>query len=177
MKVYVAGKMEWLDSEVSVWRESLQIFKGNLIVQGRQRVARLLPNLELIFPSEQWFDHGGDLVVGIVEADLKALEASDAVVAVFTDAVQVGTIVELMHALSLGKRCLAIFVPPTVDPDYPDWRGKDYVFLSGEVEMRYGSDHYWFLINYLLKFTNAAVAMARDNDSAIRAAGFWLLNL
>lgn len=178
MKIYIAGKMEWLNREDSIWRESLQFLRRNVAGGGSQHSICLFPNLELIFPNEQWFDHDGDLVSGIVEADLKALEESDGLIAVFTESIQVGTIVELMHALSLGKKCLAIFVNPTINYIiYSEWSNQHYAFLSKEISMRGQSDHYWFLINYLLKFTNATVAVARDGKAAVDAAGFWLLNL
>ena len=174
MRVYVAGKMEWLNAEDSVWRESLGFHNEPVVSDAKIMAAGGRGGFELVFPNQTWFDHGGDLVEGIVEADIGAVEMSDAVIAVFTSLIQVGTLVELLHAVSLGKKCLAVFMPPTVDVQFT---GCPFMFLVEPVRLRCVSNHYWFLINYLLKFSNAGVAVAKNGDAALMAASVWLSTL
>jgi nucleoside 2-deoxyribosyltransferase len=169
VRVYIAGKMEWINEEDSVWKECLEMF-GRREDYGEGPKAVRLGRVEVILPSMVGFDHGGDLVEGIVEADIGAVEGSDAVVAVFTENVQVGTIVELLHALAKGKLCLAIFVHPTAR--IPE--GEDYEEIIDEVDVRCRSDHYWFLINYLLKHPNTWVYTARDRKTALKIAEKWI---
>jgi nucleoside 2-deoxyribosyltransferase len=167
-KIYIAGKMEWLNAEDSRWKASLEVCDEGNEVRGPACVSAS-SEVELVLPSLQWFDHGGDLVEGIVEADIKAVEESDGLIAVFTEHEQNGTLIELLHALSLGKPCLAIFVEPTAQTC-----DKDAVIISRGLSMRCESDHYWFLINYLAKDPLVSLAVVKARRMALKAAAEWI---
>jgi nucleoside 2-deoxyribosyltransferase len=166
-KIYIAGKMEWLNAEDSTWKASLEVCDEGY-QQGESTCVSVSSQLELILPTMQSFDHGGDSVEGIVEKDIKVVEEADGLIAVFTEQEQNGTIIELLHALSLGKPCLAIFVEPTAKT-----YDKEMVMVSRGLSMRCESDHYWFLINYLVKYPLVSLAVVKDKEVALKVATDW----
>lgn len=138
--IYTAGAMRWENSEDSYWRESVE--------------ARI-EGAEFLHPYESYFDHGGDIVSGAVSEDTSMIRRADAVVALFSENPQVGTITEVLHAVHTDTPVLAMFTEDLLD---------DYVFESpienddeagieeGDspgVWMRANSPDHWFLINYL----------------------------
>jgi hypothetical protein len=170
-KVYIAGKMVWLDKEDSYWRSSIRTcpYEGPAEVQ-------ISEDVKLLLPFGKSFDHGGDTVEGICETDLELLESCDFVVAFFTHPNQVGTIVELLHALHLGKPCLAVFVSPMVslptDPKKDEGRGPK--IIAGKLYSRGESDNYWFLINYLLEYSRATCVAVESQEEGIYVMHKWI---
>lgn len=167
VKVYLAGMMKWLDSEDSIWKCCVPALK--------EEIRRLMPqDVEVLSPDEVGFDHGGDLVYGIVEADIKLIDDADLLVAVFSTPNQVGTITELLHALSSGKQCLAVFTDNVVSVG---GLGIGPQVIKRPLEVRCESDHYWFLINYLVRYKiQCTVVAARPEDVDI-AILRWLKRL
>ena len=174
-RIYVAGKMMWHNDEDSTWTCVLS-------PRLRDELRIKLPaSIGLIYPDDAGFDHGGDLVTGIVAADIALLRSCDAVVAIFSEPEQTGTIIELLDAVYEGKECLVIFTGEAIDVCMEDVRE----LLKG-VSMRGESDHYWFLINYLCgdeadqlkhgKFANVTCFKSRPQDIPDLIAS-WVLKL
>lgn len=99
-KLYTAGAMSWTDGEDSWWKRSTD---------------DLPAGVEYYHPDEGFFDHGGDFVDGAVSEDMQMIREADGLVAYFSETPQIGTTVEVMHALSLGKPTLVLFTPDLVE--------------------------------------------------------------
>lgn len=134
--VYTAGAMRWENSEDSYWRESIE-----LDIDG----------VEFLHPHESYFDHGGDLVGGAVSEDTSMIRRADAVVALFSEKPQIGTITEVLHAVHTDTPVLALFTKELLADhifDYPQGENIE----EGEepnIFVRASSPDHWFLINYL----------------------------
>lgn len=136
IRVYLAGKMEWFNQEDSRWT---CVLSDDL----RRFLATYLPPcVEIVYPDDTGFDHGGDSVSGIVAADIYAVRMSNAVIAIFSTPNQIGTLIEVLDAVLNGKEVLCIFTDKNL--------GCAWKKLEGPVSFRAESDDYWFLINYLL---------------------------
>jgi hypothetical protein len=163
LRIYVAGKMMWQKDEDSTWT---CVLSPDLRADLR---IKLPASIRLVYPDDTGFDHGGDLVTGIVAGDITLLRSCDAVVAIFSEPAQTGTIIELLDAIYEGKECLLIFTGQAIDLCIEGACG----ILEG-VSMRGASDHYWFLINYLCgdgadqvkhrKFANVTCFKSRPQD-------------
>lgn len=126
-RLYTAGAMRWVDSEDSYWRRS---------VEG-------IEDLSFFHPDDTYFDHGGDFVSGAVSEDVAAINAADGVVAYISETPQIGTIVEILHAVQNETPVLVLI----------DAELSDESVSEGEVDpvsFRAMSDDHWFLINYLI---------------------------
>jgi len=136
--VYAAGAMHYANEEDSTWRSNLK-----------------LPNTtaEVLNPKEVTYDHGADLVAGVAGKDLQMVQQADAVVAYFDKDEQVGTLVELMYAVSERKPALVLFHEDYMDgPLVSQFRDstKRQKKIECAATMRYESRIYWFLLNTLL---------------------------
>lgn len=132
-RVYAAGQMDWYKGE-SYWRTPMEDLDH--------------PTVEVVNPQTYHFEHGGDLVGGVAGEDLELLDSCDGVVAYFDKEEQVGTLIELLHALREQKPALVV-----LNSDfwwYGDALDKEYEWVTGPVSMRGAAPIYWFLINYLL---------------------------
>lgn len=145
-RIYTAGSMHYNDNNESTWRASVQDLRST--------------PAEIVSPKDVTYDHGGDLVAGVAGHDLKLLDSCDAVVAYFDKEEQVGTLTELMYAVSEGKPALVLFHEDLIDGaaaepivNFPIAQAK----IEGSIEMRFESPVYWFLINTLLGDSNGRV--------------------
>lgn len=168
--IYVAGKMSWIDSEDSEWIPStLRITSCST----KRRIKELEEtfNIRFIFPDEVFFDHGGDRIEGIVGRDISLIDRCDGVVALFTHKIQVGTMVEVFHALRRGKEVLVLFSDELLQPAGSEVSSttKDYLPIKKPLFMRGESNHYWFLINYLLLYSSqwVSIYVVKDLDGVV----------
>jgi nucleoside 2-deoxyribosyltransferase len=147
--VYLAGSMTYHGDDDSWWSSSVR--KANPATWRDRLSDHTTP--ELNSPRDLHFDHGGDLVEGVAERDLELLDQSDAILAYFDKDEQVGTLTELLYAISEGKPAVVLFArkyiePPAIDPfDHVD---RSYQWLNHPIGMRFESPVYWFLVNFLL---------------------------
>ena len=104
--IYLAGTMNYHEknSEDSYWNSSVAKSYWN---GWRDVIGDMW--LEINSPRDLHFNHGGDLVEGVAGCDLELIDASDSVLAYFDKREQIGTITELMYALSKGKPALVLF--------------------------------------------------------------------
>lgn len=164
IRVYVAGNMEWLNGEDSRWRPSIELLTGigaKSPPEVLREIATKLGKVRLVFPTEADFDHGGDIVEGIVEKDIKLVDDSDAVIAVFTKRDQVGTLIEVLHAARQGKDVL-IVIAGQLDVeageliDGPDALERLQKLKVKELDKGVfcrGDTNLWFLVNYFAERT------------------------
>jgi len=134
--VYTAGAMDWVGSGDSYWRESVEVD-----VEG----------VEFLHPHESYFDHGGDFVGGAVSEDTSMIRRADAVVALFSETPQVGTITEVLHAVHTDTPVLALFTKELLANHIFDGQAEEGLEEGEEPDIfvRGSSRDHWFLINYL----------------------------
>lgn len=134
-RIYTAGAMHWKNDEDSHWRRSIDTD---------------ISDVSFYHPTEGYFDHGGDLVDGAVAEDMHAIEMADGLIAYYTETPQIGTTVEVMHAIQAGKPTLVLFTPSIVNPTLavPN-PTESQTGTMGTVTARGAADHHWFLINYI----------------------------
>lgn len=120
--------MRWEDFEDSHWRRSIE---------------DEIEDITFFHPEEGYFDHGGDMVGGAVAEDIHAINTADGVVAYISEKPQIGTIVELLHAIQNQTPVLALIYE---DLSESPRREDDSI---EHVEYRTVAPHHWFLINYL----------------------------
>lgn len=131
--VYLAGSMDY-NGEHQTWRASIL----NSRLNGSYDVLGRYP-LKINSPTEVTGSHGCGRVDGVASDDMELIDDSDAILAYFNKKEQVGTLTELVYAVTEGKPALVIF-----NDDYLD----DSMPLS-LVEYKHQSPVYWFLINFL----------------------------
>ena len=145
-RIYTAGSMHYHNDEDSTWRAS---------VQGLGSTSA-----EIVSPKDVTYDHGGDLVAGVAGKDLELLDTCDAVVAYFDKEEQVGTLTELMYAVSEGKPALVLFHQNLIHGPAAETI-HDFPIAQAEIEegigIRFESPVYWFLINTLIGDSNGWV--------------------
>jgi hypothetical protein len=159
LRVYLAGNMEWLDPEDSFWRPSTDLLRGDSRRSARRvldEIGETIGNVRFVLPTEAGFDHGGDVVQGIVTKDVKLLDGCHALIAVFTKRDQVGTLIEALHAANSGKDLL-IFIAGLEDPEsgvivdsaeaLERLGSQTFREVEGGVNCR-GDTDLWFLTNY-----------------------------
>lgn len=138
--VYLAGSMDYESSEHQSWRSSVaeRGDRGTYKYTGDT-------SLQINSPTEVSFSHGGGIVDEIAGKDMRLIDASDAIIAYFEKKGQVGTLTELVYAVTSGKPALVLFddslVPGRTSPGLPE--------ISDGVEYQFISPTYWFLINFL----------------------------
>lgn len=131
-RIYTAGRMDWSGGE-SWWRAPIE------------DVAH--PIVELVSPRDVHFNHGADLVGGVAGTDIGLLDSCDGMVAYFDKEEQVGTLTELMHAVKEGIPALVAFHSDFYREGRIEGESER---IGGPIVERWGSDIYWFLMNYLL---------------------------
>lgn len=140
--VYLAGTMDEESPETQTWRSSVAE-RGD---RGTYRYTGSTP-ITINSPTEVMYSHGAGPVKGVASDDMDLIEESDAIVAYFEKREQVGTLTELIYAVSRGKPALVMFdsnlVSGFTDDDSP-WED-----LAKGVEFHFQSHVYWFLINFL----------------------------
>lgn len=149
--VYLAGTMTYHGKEDSYWNGS--VFEGNSTHASWRDVLNNAGPVTINSPKDLHFNHGADLVDGVTGADLELLNESDAIIAYFDKEEQVGTLTELVHAVSHRKPALVLFASDLVrSPKLNSFEEIDasHQWISSPVRMRCVSPIYWFLINYLL---------------------------
>lgn len=138
-EVYLAGAMDDEGRSRPSWRSSIaeEQMHGVYINQ--------IPSSPVGFnsPTEVSFEHGGDPVGGIAKDDMSLLDSSDAIVAYFDKEEQVGTLTELVYAVTKGMPALVVFNESLVT----DVRELSYI-ASG-VDYSSQIPVYWFLVNFL----------------------------
>lgn len=148
--VYLAGTMTYQGDEGdSYWSPSVS---DNPRSSNRWRnVLGELDPVDVNSPKDLHFNHGGGFVGDVAESDLDLLNESDAILAYFDKKEQVGTLTELMHAVSEGMPALVLFHSRFVrGPAVSRFEDIDesYQWVN-HIAMRAASPVYWFLINYL----------------------------
>jgi nucleoside 2-deoxyribosyltransferase len=151
--VYLAGSMDDDSSEHDVWRASVAE-RGD---HGVYRYTGPTP-ITINSPTEVIGSHGCGYVDGIASADMKLLDESDAILAYFEKSDQIGTLTELVYAVSEGKPALVLFNKRLLG---------DYNSLhENGVDLHNECPTYWFLINFL---TSQAWGDFRPSDITVRA--------
>lgn len=137
-KIYLAGSMDDEGTRRKSWRASVaaESLRGTYINQ--------IPSSPVGFnsPTEVSFEHGGDSVDNIAKDDLSLVDSSDAIVAYFEKTEQVGTLTELVYAVTNGMPALVLFSDSLVNTAGP-LSISDGVFYDHTIPV------YWFLINFL----------------------------
>lgn len=145
LRIYTAGAMR-NDDRYATWRRS---------------IGAEFDNMTFYHPEGFCTEHGGTSIGGAVSEDMAAIRAADGLIAYITETPQVGTIVELLHAVHTDTPTLVLFNYGGDDgliegmiskqEDYDDKRQE--LRYPVEVEpldvMSFASDH-WFLVNYLV---------------------------
>lgn len=130
-RLYTAGAMNWKNSEDSYWRRSLDSeFAG----------------IEFFHPEEGYLDHGGDMVDGAVSEDMHMIQRADGLLALISETPQVGTLVEVMHAIKTDTPVLVMLGGDIIDRVYLSECPSKFT----PVTMRAEATNHWFLANYLL---------------------------
>jgi len=141
--VYLAGSMaEERSGEWQTWRASIAEPRSNGVYEYTGGV-----DVEINSPTEVQYSHGSGNVWGIASDDLELLNSSEAIVAYFDKAEQVGTLTELVYAVSRGMPALVLFdskVTSGFTDDAAPWDN-----IQAGVEFQHQSTVYWFLINFL----------------------------
>lgn len=143
--VYLAGSMDHESAENQSWRASMAE-RGD---RGTYRYTGPTP-LEINSPTEVAFSHGVGHVNGVAWSDTVLIDDSDAIVAYFEKEEQVGTLTELVYAVSVGKPALVLFDESLIHNPGP-------LSLDGGVEYQHQSPIYWFLINFLTSTKDAGI--------------------
>jgi len=141
--VYLAGSMDHESAEHQSWRSSVAERRNN----GVYRYTGPTP-IKVNSPTEVEFSHGCGMVRGIAGDDMKMIDESDSILAYFNKKEQVGTLTELVYAVTSGKPALVVFNNSLLgfDSENPLWA----VGGGHEVEYQHVCPVYWFLINFLL---------------------------
>jgi nucleoside 2-deoxyribosyltransferase len=181
--VYLAGTMSYREDDS--WWTSATAMTERDSAHWRQPLPEHAP-LRLNSPQDVHFDHGADLVEGVAKSDLELLDNSDGVVAYFDKEEQVGTLTELVYAISEGKPALVLFHRRFVQPPAIDPFGEidaSHQFLQHPVGMRFESPIYWFLLNFLLGDrdydgveADVTVAVVAGKEAVPAAYEDWFLN-
>lgn len=132
--VYLAGSMDDDSAEHDTWRASV----AECGDRGTSKYTGSTP-LQINSPTEVSTSHGCGVVKDIAGRDMGLVDESDAVVAYFDKEEQVGTLTELVYAVTEGKPALVLFDRDLVPHGSP----------SGGVVHHHESRVYWFLINFL----------------------------
>jgi hypothetical protein len=137
--VYLAGSMDHESVETQSWRSSVakRDDKGTYRYTGSTPVG-------INSPTEVSFQHGCGPLCGVAGDDMELIDDSDAILAYFEKNEQVGTLTELVYAVTTGKPALVLF-DRTVAPDIQSDPGG----LSEGIEHQHAAPAYWFLINFL----------------------------
>lgn len=135
--VYLAGAMNEPYTGAESWRSSLrnQCVDPGTVDMGSTPV-------EFNSPTEVELPHGCGRVRGVTAKDMRLIDQSDAIIAYFSKKEQVGTLTELVYAVTSGKAALVVFDESFVEGDAKRW-------ISKGVEYSTESPVYWFLINFL----------------------------
>lgn len=91
----------------------------------------------------------------VVELDIKEINDSNGVIAIFNDPEQFGTLVEVLHsARNMSKHNLCIFTSDIINNynEYPSF--SDIYFFKEDLHFGCLDCNYWFLIGYLRKYAN-----------------------
>jgi len=157
--VYLAGSMDHEDSEHQTWRSSVAE-RGD---SGTYRYTGSTP-IAINSPTEVSYSHGAGPVAGVASDDMSLIDESDALLAYIERADQVGTITEIVYAVTSGMPALVLFDETVAPgPDSPPSHG-----VGSGVEFQFESPVYWFLINFLTRWggldanVTASVVSGRD---------------
>lgn len=140
-EVYLAGTMDDEGGSGKSWRASVA-------AEGPRGVyVNQIPGSPVGFnsPTEVSFEHGGDPVTNIVRDDIALLDSSDAIVAYFEREEQVGTLTELVYAVTNGKPALVLFSDSLVSK-------VEACSISDGVIYDHTIPVYWFLVNFLQNY-------------------------
>lgn len=131
--VYLAGSMDDDSAEHDTWRASVLAYgdRGREISPGSP--------IEFKSPTEVVGSHGCGIVEGIAASDMSMIDESDAILAYFEKERQVGTLTELVYAVTIGKPALVVFHRDLVPIG----------IIDEGVHQHNQSPEYWFLINFL----------------------------
>lgn len=132
--VYLAGSMDNDNVEHDTWRPSVAEYGD----RSSHEYHGLTP-VEVNSPTEVTTSHGCGVVKDIAGEDMRLIDGSDAIVAYFDKQEQVGTLTELVYAVTRGKAALVVFDRNLVPRGSP----------SNGVVHQDESPVYWFLINFL----------------------------
>jgi len=132
--VYLAGSMDDDSAEHDTWRASVAESDDRDALQYISDTR-----VEVNSPTEVSTSHGCGVVKDIAGEDMRLVDESDAVIAYFDKREQVGTLTELVYAVTQGKPSLVIFDQALVPHGSP----------SNGVDLHHESLVYWFLINFL----------------------------
>lgn len=132
--VYLAGSMDDDSAEHDTWRASVAEYGD----RGTYKYTGSTP-IQINSPTEVSTSHGCGVVKDIAGSDMELVDESDAIVAYFDKEEQVGTLTELVYAVTEGKPALVLFDRDLVPHGSP----------SGGIVHHHESHVYWFLINFL----------------------------
>jgi nucleoside 2-deoxyribosyltransferase len=141
--VYLAGSMDYEDTEHQTWRSSVAE-RGD---RGTYRYTGSTP-ISIKSPTEVSYSHGAGHLAGVANDDMNLIEESDAILAYIERKDQVGTITEVVYAVTSGMPALVLFDMSVVPaPDSPPTED-----LASGVEYQFQSPVYWFLINFMTRW-------------------------
>ena len=143
-RIYVAGKMDWIDSEDSKW---------TCVLSKQLREEIKTEDTTLLYPDDTFFDHGGDSPQGVAKADIELLDTCNGIISIFSTGSQPGTMVETLHAINRRKLALIIFADkpegyPEGEPEKDEYNHP--AWWRDETE-------YWFLLNYIHEYNNSMI--------------------
>jgi len=134
--VYLAGSMDHDSAEHDTWRASVAE-PGDC---GSFRYTGSTP-IAINSPTEVVGSHGCGIVEGIAGEDMKLLDESDAILAYFEESDQIGTLTELVYAVSERMPALVLFDEELV--------ATEILHPVNGIAQHNHSPTYWFLINFL----------------------------
>jgi nucleoside 2-deoxyribosyltransferase len=129
-RIYTAGAITWANEQYEGWRDQLDT---------------QIEYVEFLHPTETINEYEGHRRAGCVTEDIRMVEDSSGVVAFLTKPEQIGTVTEIVHAVSSGIPVLLLIAPPQWDYD----KTQDLPYRI-DTPLRYHSSEYWFVVNYLL---------------------------
>lgn len=130
VQIYTAGAISWVNEQYAGWRA---------------QIDDRLDGVTFLHPTETYNEYEGHRRAGCVTEDINMVEESDGVVALVSKPEQIGTVTEVVHAVTNGIPVLLLITTDQWDYD------RD-LELPYEIEtpLEYHSSEYWFLVNYLL---------------------------
>jgi len=161
--VYLAGAMH--RTKHDEWRASV----ADLDSSGMFTVDA---DIEINSPTEvTTFCHGIGPVEGIAKEDIDLLDDSDSILAYFEKSEQVGTLTELIYAVTKGMPALVLFDESLVELQDGGAGSDD---ISDGVENNHNSSTYWFLINFLAnQRADVEMRVVNTNEDIRRAFVEW----
>lgn len=139
--VYTAGAISWMHEHYAGWRAE---------------VDNAVDEVTFFHPTETYNEYDGHRRAGCVTEDIDMVERSDGVVALISKPEQIGTVTEVVHAVTLGTPVLLLIAPNQWEYD----QEQDFPYEI-DTSLKYHSSEYWFLVNYLLGDQDVALPDGR----------------